>query len=95
MIYDYSGTIYEGLKILLCDYPWCNRVATYWERPYTITFPICDVHKGPDATPMKVKQCEAVWPSAVSGGMTDDRCPNLAAVEVDGMALCHGCAFSE
>lgn len=37
-------------------------------------------------------QCEAEWPSPVSGGLTDARCIEPATVEVDDRAYCARCA---
>lgn len=37
-------------------------------------------------------QCVMEWPSAVSGGLTDARCPNQARTLLDGDALCVRCA---
>lgn len=39
-------------------------------------------------------QCRLIWPSSVSGGLTDDRCPNEATTTVDGVPVCGECAES-
>lgn len=38
-------------------------------------------------------QCEAEWPSPVTGGMTDAQCVEPATVELDGARYCKGCAW--
>lgn len=78
-----------------CLYPHRNPVTGAFCRsrnvvrvPDVYPHTLCAHHLGV----VKMGQCEAEWPSPVTGGMTDARCVEPATVELDGAHYCAGCA---